>query len=880
MNNLYSTLTTAQIDYLNSNCRTFNCKLYISTEENGTYQEVQCNVSTYCLRTGVVGTGSISIGNAISAQFEASIAGVNMASIFENKYMTAYLEFTAGDGSTASILIGKFKVISAEYLNGCCKIIAYDKMYYNCGQKVQIMANDRTIPEFITNYITSVIGISYSDVIFKLSDCGILNQTISESQMHLGYYEQEVDGVVIDSYFKSSERKFTVRTLIGYVASILGANAYFDRNSKLVFQQLGCGDSVNVGADRYMNFEPKKKFYTTMLSITKTGYIYKETNTTQICSEGSGNGVSIENPFITDALFNSIKNTVIGFNFYPATLDMFGDPRIEPGDLITVTDSEGISYIVPVFQLTQSYDGGCSTSVQASAETETSSSTGTISKATEDFNLGLSNVKEIVAQSVTSTYLIANYATIEELNASKARITSLESSKITTEYLNAHYAYIDFTNIADGTIKQAMIDTGAIGTVQIADGSITDAKIVELTANKINAGTLSVDRLIINGSNESIVFAINNMGELESTHYDSIDGGVLTERSITADRIVANAITSDELASNSVTANKILAGAVTASKINVSDLSALNATIGGWTINPNYLYCDSTSGSVGLAPFRDNQYVIWAGETNGVHGWSTTDAKFKVAANGKMYATDATLTGTISSRSDEQKLSSTLGSGYLLLTNDSGHAINARANGISLSDPTFASNGSMISASGAVFNSRASTSDTFHTSQYMGYEARIGGPVYAAGHVFSGGIWCVRALNNSVDYISDEGSYLHIVRNGKDAVGITYNVSDPKFKDNIAQTQVNGSNLVRQIGLYQFDWNAFEPGKHEEIGFNARELAEIKKDFALVVKQDDGSEIYQVDERRLLPVYAKCLQEILDRLDNIEGRIGIIEQNM
>ena len=80
--------------------------------------------------------------------------------------------------------------------------------------------------------------------------------------------------------------------------------------------------------------------------------------------------------------------------------------------------------------------------------------------------------------------------------------------------------------LALGAITAALIAQGAVGTAQIADASITDAKIVELTANKITAGTLSVERLIIRGSNQSLIYAINNMGELVSAQVDTIDGYV------------------------------------------------------------------------------------------------------------------------------------------------------------------------------------------------------------------------------------------------------------------------------------------------------------------------------------------------------------------
>jgi hypothetical protein len=145
-------------------------------------------------------------------------------------------------------------------------------------------------------------------------------------------------------------------------------------------------------------------------------------------------------------------------------------------------------------------------------------------------------------------------------------------------------AAIDTSNIKLGAITTALIDTGAIKTAQIADGSITDAKIVDLTANKINAGTLDVERLIIRSSTEpekSLIYEINNItGALQSVQGNTINGEVLTNRSITADKIVANAITANEIASKTITANEIASNAVTADKISVNTLSAITADLG------------------------------------------------------------------------------------------------------------------------------------------------------------------------------------------------------------------------------------------------------------------------------------------------------------
>lgn len=144
-------------------------------------------------------------------------------------------------------------------------------------------------------------------------------------------------------------------------------------------------------------------------------------------------------------------------------------------------------------------------------------------------------------------------------------------------------AAIDTAKIALGAITATLIQQGAVGTAQIADSSITDAKIIELTANKITAGTLSVERLIIRGSEQSLIYAINNMGELVSTQVDTIDGYVLTKRTITADKIVAHSITAAEIASKTITANEILAGTITGSEIAAGSIEGSNIKAGTLT---------------------------------------------------------------------------------------------------------------------------------------------------------------------------------------------------------------------------------------------------------------------------------------------------------
>jgi phage minor structural protein len=209
--------------------------------------------------------------------------------------------------------------------------------------------------------------------------------------------------------------------------------------------------------------------------------------------------------------------------------------------------------------------------------------------------IGTANIMNAAIDTAQIKDLAVTSAKIADLSVGNAKIVDLAvtTAKIAQAAItNAKIANaaIDTAKIALGAITQALIAEGAIGTAQIADASITDAKIVDLSANRITTGVLSVERLIIRGSEQSLIYAINNMGELVSTQVDTIDGYVLTERTITADKIVAHTITANEIAAKSITANEILAGTITGAEIAGETITGANIKAG--TITTGHVASD------------------------------------------------------------------------------------------------------------------------------------------------------------------------------------------------------------------------------------------------------------------------------------------------
>lgn len=558
---------------------------------------------------------TVSIGGAVSAYAEISI--YKPLRLVTRKEYTLYIGAVLPDDTVEYCKMGLFTPKKPQEDDGLLTFKAYDRMVSRLW-KVYFP----TVSKYPADGKEILADIS--------KQCGIAIANLSGLPAGVtvswGTAYNEDGSVMKVPPFTAC----TIREALSYLAQMYGAFATINRDGEIEFRWYEA-TSYEVPANRSFD------------DIVCAEQVYKLqgiscTVNDKTIMAGTVSSIQIENSYMTQSILNSVYKKIGGFSFLPTTFSFLGDPRLDLGDIITVYRRDGTAIKVPVMSITFDFDGGLSTEVGSygsDVEEGEDQVKGPTTKALERVYTDLFLVRQVVADKVSVNYLEANYATITELDAVSARIDKIVTSEVTVNYLEANYAKvkdveanfatIDLANVKDASIKSAMIDAGAVKTVQIADGSITDAKIVELTANKITAGTLSVERLELVGSTSSIVYALNNSGELVSENVNTLDGEVLTDRTITADKLVANSITANEIASKTITANEILAntitsaelaagsvtadilaaGSVTAEKISVTDLSALNATIGGFTIGNKYL----ANGTTTLGTTEKSVYV-------------------------------------------------------------------------------------------------------------------------------------------------------------------------------------------------------------------------------------------------------------------------------
>lgn len=623
-------------------------------------------IKSYVLKTGGMGAERFNFGTVYIP--EACIITTEQLTVVKNEKIQ--IRLYVNDEKYDSIDGIENCVIADLYTNGSTKsgdlytVTAYGYLYLN-DPVVAWNATEETV--------------SFSDMIAKIKALTGKAVTIKGASLT----ENQIQSIVSGMKVARITEQPTVRAYLSQMAESLMGYAYESVTGEFVICHGYPSEDTTGMEPNVLLADVKQNFSISRLTCVLTeGYTDDDGNfiaTTSLSAVGTGDSeVKYRGHTTTEEQFNMLKTDIMSVQYAPGTLTLFGNPLIEPSDAISFTDGNGeTQFIICAGEITQTFNGGLQTEIIAPEATSDADQQALDDEyATEETErqnkLTYVKADQLAATNATIQKLYAETAKLSDLETVNATIKQLDADTVKTESLSAEvaklgyvtadtldaqYARIDKANISTGWIDSAMIGAGVVGTVQIADGSITDAKIVELTANKITAGTLSVERLEIRGSANSVVYALNNItGALQAQNVDTLNGEILTPRSITADRIVAGAITANEIAANTIIANNIMSNAITADKLNINDLSAISAKIGGWELMDGVIRAvDSNNKYCGIGR-NGTAYAFFAGGSSNIG----TDGVFRVSHDGSLLATNATITGAIkaSSFSYEEKIDS------------------------------------------------------------------------------------------------------------------------------------------------------------------------------------------------------------------------------
>lgn len=333
--------------------RNINAKISIGSVDYGIEDIVSLDISRS------TSDGGLSIGGTAAARLTATIRATILPT------MDAY-KITASIGFTALTQIGTFYITDLTQEKGYVSIEAYDRFYYldkpcsfngSADGKVESLSFPATHQEML-EYISKINGFSLSvtcEAFAKVKTKPIYNSEATNP----------------------TNKYYTYREIIGFIAACNGCNAQFDANDKLIFTrpsnsvetiEEGACESLSVAQDS--GFTVKGIRFTigtdTAFYIDANGTAYDET---------LPGVLEAVNPLATVEIMEYVWNKLGGYHYYAADISRRGRGWLLPDDVATV-NSNGTTKKVTVTAISYSLskDSGFSEQITSTAESTEQSS--------------------------------------------------------------------------------------------------------------------------------------------------------------------------------------------------------------------------------------------------------------------------------------------------------------------------------------------------------------------------------------------------------------------------------------------------------------------------------------------------------------------------
>lgn len=481
---MYTQISDEMKKMLEADARTFLMKLQSDTFE------ITSGFRKIVYQGGSSGEG-LAIGTTVSASVEITMEKTEH--LLTGKEFAFYLGMNV-DEKEEYIPMGIFKAQKPAATDWEITLKAYDRMY-DAERNYASSLHYPTDTQKVMQEIEKLLGISFVTEITPVS----LKKTGDSDVPFAGY---------------------TIREAIGYVAGLYGKFAIFNRAGQLEFRWYERG--MEIPLKKMFSFERNEQDYEVQKVVGSS-----DSNTSY--TAGSGNhGISYSNPFLTKEIVNQIYSSKHGFSYRGGTVTFLGDCRIDPWDMLQVTDLQGNIYKIPAMQITHEIDGGLTTTIIAEAEEEDveDSFSGPATKAMERTFAELLLVNKLVATKASIEYLEANYIKTSELDAVQANIetaviTNLQGKFATIEYIKANYATIGNLSAAN-----AKIDTLEATALTASSAEIVALKTGIADINTLMFGSASGGSLSTEFSN-SVVSMIGD-AQIKSAMIESIDASKIT----------------------------------------------------------------------------------------------------------------------------------------------------------------------------------------------------------------------------------------------------------------------------------------------------------------------------------------------------------------
>lgn len=333
--------------------RNINAKISIGSVDYGIEDIVSLDISRS------TSDGGISVGDTSAARLTATIRADLLPTMDAFK-VTVFIGFTA------VTQIGIFYITDLSQEKGYVNIEAYDRFYFLDKPCSFNGSADDTVD-------TLSFPATHQDL---LSYIGKINDfTISAKSND--FAKIKTKPVFNSEATNPTNKYYTYREIIGFIAACNGCNAQFDANDKLIFtrpsnsvETIEEGDCESLSVAQDSGFTVKGIRFTigtdTAFYIDANGTTYDET---------LPGVLEAVNPFATVEIMEYVWNKLGGYHYYAADISRRGRGWLLPDDVISIKSNGATKKVtITAISYSLSKDSGFSEHITSTAESTEQSS--------------------------------------------------------------------------------------------------------------------------------------------------------------------------------------------------------------------------------------------------------------------------------------------------------------------------------------------------------------------------------------------------------------------------------------------------------------------------------------------------------------------------
>lgn len=378
--------------------RNINAKISIGTVDFGIDNIVSFELSRS------PSDGGLSVGGTAAARLTATIRATMLPTMDDYK-VTVFIGFTA------LTQIGTFYITDLTQEKGYVSIEAYDRFYYldkpcsfngSADGKVESLSFPATHQEML-EYISKINGFSLSvtcEAFAKVKTKPIYNSEATNP----------------------TNKYYTYREIIGFIAACNGCNAQFDANDKLIFTRPSNSvETVDEGSCESCTVAQDDGFTVKGIRFTigtDTAF-YIDANGTAY-DESLPGIIEAVNPLATVEIMEYVWNKLGGYHYYAADISRRGRGWLLPDDVISI-QSNGATKKATITAISYSLskDSGFSEHITSTAESTEQSSNRYSAAADHTSNAGAGKYNSttiindpVIISEKTKEYLKYDYSII------------------------------------------------------------------------------------------------------------------------------------------------------------------------------------------------------------------------------------------------------------------------------------------------------------------------------------------------------------------------------------------------------------------------------------------------------------------------------------